>query len=58
MVPAEALAIARARQINKDGYAHQLRDIKTPEAADKQLQHSHSFIGALKTKNQQTSEPS
>ena len=24
-VPAEALAIARARQVNKEGYAHQLR---------------------------------
>ena len=30
-VPAEALAIARARQVNKEEYAHQLRDIKNPE---------------------------
>jgi bifunctional UDP-N-acetylglucosamine pyrophosphorylase/glucosamine-1-phosphate N-acetyltransferase len=58
MVPAEALAIARARQVNKDGYAHQLRDIKTPEAAELATNTLHSFIGALKTKNPQTSEPS
>ena len=50
-VPAEALAIARARQINKEGYAYQLRDIKTPEAAAHATSTLQSFIGATKTKN-------
>ncbi len=54
-VPAEALAIARARQVNKEGYAHQIRDIKNPEVAV-QASNMHSFIGVLKTKNTQATE--
>ena len=57
-VPAHALAIARARQINKEGYAQQLRNIRTPEAAAQATSALHSFIGALKTKNNQNSDPS
>ena len=52
-VPAEALAIARARQVNKEGYAHQLRGSKSDQHTTMQ-----SFIGALKSKNNQTSESS
>lgn len=51
-VPAHALAIARARQVNKEGYAQQLRAGRS----DKELT-AKSFIGAHKTKNPQTSEP-
>lgn len=43
-VPAQAMAIARTRQINKEGNAFQMR----PDA--------DSFTGAIKTKNPQTSE--
>lgn len=45
-VPEDALAIARARQINKEGYAKKLRARakNTPE-------EDASFIGAVKTKN-------
>jgi bifunctional UDP-N-acetylglucosamine pyrophosphorylase/glucosamine-1-phosphate N-acetyltransferase len=56
-VPANALAIARARQVNKEGYANQLRDIKTPEAARHANSTLHSFMGALKSKPSETSEP-
>jgi len=41
-VPKDALAIGRARQINKDGYAAKLR-------TGKQEQEDASFIGAVKT---------
>ncbi len=51
-VPAAALAISRARQVNKEEYAHQLRHMKNPETG---AHTSHSFIGAHKT---QDSEPS
>lgn len=49
-VPAEAMAIARARQINKEGYAHQFHDPKAHEAnpAPSML---NSFLGAFKQKN-------
>jgi bifunctional UDP-N-acetylglucosamine pyrophosphorylase/glucosamine-1-phosphate N-acetyltransferase len=52
-VPEDALAIARARQINKEGYAKKLR----ARAQNKDNEDS-SFIGALKTKNgSKTSDP-
>jgi len=46
-VPAQALAIARARQVNKEGYAQQLRE---PKILDSQAINS-GFMGAIKTKN-------
>ena len=60
-VPADALAIARARQTNKPGYAQKLRERKQqkdekkeqkPEPADDTL----SFIGAVKTNSRTTAE--
>src|SRR5262249_7123354 len=50
-VPAAALAISRARQVNKEEYAHHLRDVKNPETGAHTSSTIHSFIGALKTKN-------
>jgi bifunctional UDP-N-acetylglucosamine pyrophosphorylase / glucosamine-1-phosphate N-acetyltransferase len=49
-VPAAALAISRARQVNKEEYARQLRHIKNPETGA-HTSSTHSFIGAMKTKN-------
>lgn len=46
-VPAQALAIARARQVNKEGYAQQLRE---PKMLDSQA-INNGFMGAIKTKN-------
>lgn len=58
-VPAHALAIARARQINKQGYALKLRQKKTdtpshailPHDEEEKNKHSDqiSFFGAIKT---------
>lgn len=50
-VPAQALAISRARQVNKEGYAHQLRDSKG-EADPTML----SYIGVIKDKNSHTQD--
>lgn len=49
-VPAETLAIARARQINKEGYARKLREKPTECACAPLETASLSFMGALKTK--------
>lgn len=56
-VSAGSLAISRARQVNKEGYATQLRHVKNPETGAHTSGTFHSFIGALKTKNQDSSEP-
>lgn len=52
-VPAESLAIGRARQINKRGYNKKTRDQKSPkEAEPEQEKHApFSFRGAVKTNN-------
>ena len=57
-VPAAALAISRARQVNKEDYAHQLHEIKNLETGAHTSSTLPSFIGALKTKNNSTSEHS
>lgn len=49
-VPAQALAIARARQVNKEGYAVQLQEHLKTDAM--------GFIAAMKTKNDQAPEHS
>ena len=54
-VPAQALAIARARQVNKEGYAHQLREIKINDAPENATTIP-SFVAALKTNNTSTPE--
>lgn len=51
-VPAHALAIARSRQINKEGYAKRLRVTRTDEQSTTQESSaSRTFLGALKTKS-------
>lgn len=55
-VPAAALAISRPRQVNKEEYARQLRHINNPETGA-HTSSIPSFIGALKTKNNDSSGP-
>lgn len=50
LVPEEALAIARSRQINKDGYAKKLRARKTKQEVQ------DSFLGAVKGPNDNSLE--
>lgn len=46
-VPEGALAIARERQVNKDGYADKIRNKKT----DAEQEKSSPFLGAVKSKS-------
>jgi bifunctional UDP-N-acetylglucosamine pyrophosphorylase/glucosamine-1-phosphate N-acetyltransferase len=56
-VPDNALAIARARQINKKEYAHSIRALQEEEAQETTTQaaqttsQEQSFVGAVKTNN-------
>lgn len=49
LVPEDALALGRARQVNKEGYAKKLRNKKTQEIHD-------SFLGAVKGSNDSSLE--
>ncbi len=49
-VPSNALAIARARQINKEGYAQKLRE-KMNKEVKSNTKKPLSFIGAVKSSN-------
>lgn len=55
-VPSYALAIARSRQINKQGYVHILRERKQKVAAapPQQEEHRGGFIGAVKGESDNT----
>lgn len=50
-VPADALAIARSLQTNKEGYALRLKSKTTQEVFNNEPQSELSFLGALKTYN-------
>lgn len=50
-VPAEALAISRTRQINKEGYAHKSHDPKAHDISQTSPSMLNSFLGAFKPKN-------
>lgn len=54
-VPEKSLAIARTRQINKEGYAERIKDRNTPTEEDQQ-KSSDLFWGARKTVNDTTKE--
>jgi len=60
-VPDDALALGRARQVNKEGYAQTIRDRKkqTPSSPtggeDNTNGSSESFLGAVKTENNNSS---
>ena len=54
-VPSEALAIARARQVNKEGYASQFRTIKSSSSTRSESKRL-AFSPALKSKSSQTPE--
>ncbi|MGE0206806.1 MAG: bifunctional UDP-N-acetylglucosamine diphosphorylase/glucosamine-1-phosphate N-acetyltransferase GlmU [Candidatus Babeliales bacterium] len=49
-VPAQALAIGRARQINKEAYAKKIAAKKNNRSEKKEV-NEHSFLGAIKTSN-------
>ncbi len=53
-VPAGALAIGRARQVNKEGYAHNLRQNDQMHSQHEVIETKLMFSGALKTQNDTT----
>jgi bifunctional UDP-N-acetylglucosamine pyrophosphorylase/glucosamine-1-phosphate N-acetyltransferase len=53
-VPAQALAIARAKQINKEGYASKYHELKYSDLGKQDA----GFMAAIKTKSDQTSDAS
>jgi bifunctional UDP-N-acetylglucosamine pyrophosphorylase/glucosamine-1-phosphate N-acetyltransferase len=58
-VPADALAIARSRQTNKDGYAAKLRHQEPKKHEEPEpIKEELSFFGALKTHNDSLTENS
>lgn len=51
-VPSESLAIGRAKQVNKEGYAKKFRKKETaPQEEKKNKQKDSGFFGAIKTHN-------
>lgn len=50
-VPSKALAIARAQQINKEGYASKLHQSESSECDREKSKQKFSFIGAVTTQN-------